>query len=457
MKKILFAGLLALSTASLAQKGKPVTINFTAQDKSLQEVEIQFNETDTIIPLTFVGDTTATTKNLKGQVTLNITEPTYGRIVYRWMRTPVYLEPGKDFNMAWDLTPAALNLEVTSKKSQINPYLSGKLPTPVMGDFGKDPEEIMPLLQEYVDKAYKTLDSKKLDKKFVEKEKLRIAYRIYNFLADYAQQKACDQPIYDKLEELAGINQDWLLQMPEYTNFMTSAVTALALRDADREDTPEGQTRLVTTILEYAAANIQNKGLRELIIGSNAIACITNNGTAGAERIKEIFSQHVTDGEIIAAFNEAWANGSLLTAGRPSPEFSFTDINGKTVSLKDFRGRYVYIDVWATWCVPCRGEIPHLQKLEETFKGLNIAFVSISCDKDKDKWAKTVKEENMGGVQLWGNEDNDFLRAYRVQTIPRFIFIGPDGRIINPDMTRPSEDKTLEALGMVAMPLDMDE
>lgn len=454
MKKVLFAGFLAIATASFAQKSKPITINFTAHDSSVQEVEIQFAETDTIIPLEIVGDANATTKSLKGSVTLNITEPTYGRIVYRWKRTPVYLEPGKDFNMDWDLTPAALNLEVTSKKSQINPYLNGTLPVPVMGDFGKEPEEIMPLLEEYVNKAYDILNSKKLDKKFVAKEKQRIAYRIYNFLADFAQQKPCDQPVYDKLEELAGTNEEWLMQMPEYTNFMSSAVTTLALRDHDIEEGPEGQTKAVTTVLEYAAKNLSNKTLKEYIIGTNAVAIVKNNGTAGAERIKEIFDQHVTDAEIKEAFNTAWAEGSTLTAGRPSPEFSFTDINGKTVSLKDLRGRYVYIDIWATWCVPCRGEIPHLKKLEETFKGLNIAFVSISCDKDKAKWEKTVKEDEMSGIQLWGNEDNDFLRQYRVQTIPRFIFIDPEGRIVNTDMTRPSDPKTIEALGMVAMPLD---
>lgn len=455
MKKLLFAGLLAMASTGFAQKSKPVTITFTAQDKSVQEVEIQFAETDTIIKLELVGDTTGTTKTLKGEVKLNVSESTYGRISYRWMRTPVYLEPGKNFNMAWDLTPAALNLEVTSKKSQINPYLSGKLAVPVMGDFGKDPEEIMDLLEEYISSNYKTLDSKKLNKDFVAKERKRINYRIYNFLADYAQQKPCDDPVYDKLKELVDDDEPWLLQMPEYTNFMTSAVTTLALRDQDIEDTPEGQTRAVTTVVEYAAKNLKNPSLRELIIGTNAVACVSSNGTNGAERIKEIFESNVSDPEIVAAFQEAWANGNFLSEGRPSPEFTFVDVNGDSVSLSDLRGRYVYIDIWATWCMPCRGEIPHLQKLEETFKGLNIAFVSISCDsaKDKEKWAKMVKDENMGGIQLWGSEDNDFLRQYRVQTIPRFIFIGPDGRIVNPDMTRPSDPKTIEALGMVAMPM----
>lgn len=451
MKKSLFVWLAATALSASAQK--PVTINFKAHDTSLQEVEIQFAETDTIIPLTLVGDTTTATKHAEGKAVLKVKEPTYGRVVYRWKRTPIYLEPGKDFQMEWDLTPAALSLEVTSKTSQVNPYLNGQLPGPVMGDFGKDPEEIMPILDEYVDQCYKILESKKLDKLFVEKEKKRIAYRIYNFLADYAQQKPCDQPVYDKLEELAGTDEPWLMQMPEYTNFMSSAVTALALRDEDIEEGPAGQAKAVVTVLEYAAKNLKDKSMKEYIIGTNAIALVKNNGSDGAERIKEIFEQNVSDPEIVEAFKTVWTEGSVLVAGRPSPDFTFVDINGKQVSLKDLRGRYVYIDVWATWCVPCRGELPHLKKLEETFKGMNIAFVSLSCDKDKAKWEKMVKDDQMGGIQLWGDADNAFLNAYRVQTIPRFIFLDPEGRIVNPDMTRPSQPETIEALGQVAMPL----
>lgn len=451
MKKSLFVWLAATALSASAQK--PVTINFKAHDTSLQEVEIQFAETDTIIPLTLVGDTTTATKHAEGKAVLKVKEPTYGRVVYRWKRTPIYLEPGKDFQMEWDLTPAALSLEVTSKTSQVNPYLNGQFPGPVMGDFGKDPEEIMPILDEYVDQCYKILESKKLDKLFVEKEKKRIAYRIYNFLADYAQQKPCDQPVYDKLEELAGTDEPWLMQMPEYTNFMSSAVTALALRDEDIEEGPAGQAKAVVTVLEYAAKNLKDKSMKEYIIGTNAIALVKNNGSDGADRIKEIFEQNVSDPEIVEAFKTVWTEGSVLVAGRPSPDFTFVDINGKQVSLKDLRGRYVYIDVWATWCVPCRGELPHLKKLEETFKGMNIAFVSLSCDKDKAKWEKMVKDDQMGGIQLWGDADNAFLNAYRVQTIPRFIFLDPEGRIVNPDMTRPSQPETIEALGQVAMPL----
>lgn len=453
MRKLFITMMSVFAIAANAQK--PVNITFTAHDTSVNEVEIQFAQTDTIINMEAVGDTAVATKTTKGNVSINVKEPTYGVITYRWKKSTVYLEPGKDFEMEWDLTPAALTVNVTSKKSQINPYLScGELKGPVMGDFGKNPEEILDILEEYETNCYKIVDSKKLDKTFVGKEKLRIRYWIYGFLAQYAQQKACGDEIYDVLKDLSSCEDAWLVQMPEYTNFQYSAITALALRGVDVENTPEFQAKAVTMICEYAANNISNKDLKEYIIGTNAVALVANNGYEGADRVKEIFEANITDAEIKHAFEVAWANGDVLRAGRPSPDFSFPDINGNTICLADLRGKYVYIDCWATWCVPCKGEIPHLKKLEETFHGMNIAFVSISCDRDKAKWESMVKEQQLTGIQLWGDEDNAFLRKYRVSSIPRFIFIGPDGRIINPDMTRPSDPKTIEAIGMVAMPME---
>ena len=89
-----------------------------------------------------------------------------------------------------------------------------------------------------------------------------------------------------------------------------------------------------------------------------------------------------------------------LKEGDQAPTFKYLDINGKEVSLSDLKGKYVYIDVWATWCGPCQYELSHLKELEKKMHGKKIVFVSISCDKDKAAWEKMVKEQGLGGVQL---------------------------------------------------------
>lgn len=125
-----------------------------------------------------------------------------------------------------------------------------------------------------------------------------------------------------------------------------------------------------------------------------------------------------------------------------SPTFNYENHKGGTTKLEDFKGKYVYIDVWATWCGPCRAEIPHLKNLEKEMHGKNVEFVSISIDaqKDHDKWKKFVDDKQLGGVQLMADKDwnSDFVKAYGINGIPRFILIGPDGKIVNSDAPRPS-------------------
>ncbi len=125
-----------------------------------------------------------------------------------------------------------------------------------------------------------------------------------------------------------------------------------------------------------------------------------------------------------------------------SPTFDYVNYKGGKSKLEDFKGKYVYIDVWATWCGPCRAEIPHLKAVEEKYHDKNIAFVSISIDvqKDFEKWKKFVAEKELGGVQLFADNDwkSEFIKSYNINGIPRFILIDPTGKIVKADAARPS-------------------
>jgi len=131
-------------------------------------------------------------------------------------------------------------------------------------------------------------------------------------------------------------------------------------------------------------------------------------------------------------------------------EFTYNDINGNKVSFSDFKGKYVYIDVWATWCAPCKAEIPYLVELEKDFHSHNIEFVSISMDKpkDKDKWKKFVEDKGLKGVQLM-SEDAFKTRIawdYKINSIPRFLLFDTEGKIIDAEAKRPSDPELRKQL-----------
>jgi len=127
--------------------------------------------------------------------------------------------------------------------------------------------------------------------------------------------------------------------------------------------------------------------------------------------------------------------------------FFFKDIKNNVKTLKDFKGKYVYIDVWATWCKPCKVEHTFLKQLEEHFSNNNeLQIISISTDREYDKWEKYITKNSIKGVQLYSGSNSDFVKFYDIGALPRFIFLDKEGKVISPDEIRPSNSKTLEKL-----------
>ena len=139
-------------------------------------------------------------------------------------------------------------------------------------------------------------------------------------------------------------------------------------------------------------------------------------------------------------FKEKCDSWNLVRNGKLSPDFKACDLNGKTYTLADFKGKYVYIDLWATWCGPCRREAPFFQKLIKEYEGKNITFISLSTDAKKSDWINMLSKQKMSGVQLYLGAGSDFQKAYRADGIPHFILLSPEGIIISNNMLRPSSE-----------------
>lgn len=136
--------------------------------------------------------------------------------------------------------------------------------------------------------------------------------------------------------------------------------------------------------------------------------------------------------------------------GKASPVFTnYENHDGTKTSLSDLKGKFVYVDVWATWCKPCLAEIPALKELEQEI-GEDIHFVSISIDREDkhDTWKQMVVDKELKGVQLYAdkNWESQFVQDYGINGIPRFIIIDPLGNVVKPDAPRPSNPRTKNLL-----------
>lgn len=442
MRKLLFLLLLSAVIFSCQQK-KEVTINLSVKDKAFDHVNLIQETADTSV----MPDETG-----KAVIVAKVEEPQYAVLNYKWKRLPVYLEPGKDFTATWDMTPSGLEISFEGEGGDINSFINSKeLKIPVMSDFNLPEEEFMEKMDQYVAENYKKLESKGFDKAFVEKEKQRINYDVYGILWQYARRQAVSDAFYAKIKGLM-VEEPWMLQLASYSNYMQGAVNTLALKGEDELSIPVHER--VMRQLNYTLENIKEPKIKEYLIASFAYDYVDSEGVDEAEDINKIFEENVTDPQMRAAYRKIYDEGSMITKGKKSINFKYKDINGKEVSLDDLKGNLVYIDVWATWCGPCREEIPHLQKLEEMFKDMKIKFVSISTDQNKDAWEKMVREEKLGGIQLHAGTDESFVKAYRINGIPRFILLDQEGRILEANMSRPSKEETVQYLAMYAEPVN---
>lgn len=137
--------------------------------------------------------------------------------------------------------------------------------------------------------------------------------------------------------------------------------------------------------------------------------------------------------------------------GNKAPEFSMPDENGNIISLSSFKGKYILLDFWASWCVPCRAESPNLVKAYEKYKDKNFTILSISLDdqKDKQKWIDAFKKDGMTWTQLSdlkGYAEKGVRELYSVQGIPDNFLIDPQGKIIVRGLRGEDVSKTLNEI-----------
>jgi peroxiredoxin len=118
--------------------------------------------------------------------------------------------------------------------------------------------------------------------------------------------------------------------------------------------------------------------------------------------------------------------------GKQAPELSLPDSSGKPIALSSFRGKYLLVDFWASWCGPCRQENPNVVKAYNEFKGKNFTILGVSLDKDKAAWQRAIGEDRLtwthvSDLKFWNSKAVD---VFQFQGIPFNVLVNPDGKVI---------------------------
>ncbi len=179
----------------------------------------------------------------------------------------------------------------------------------------------------------------------------------------------------------------------------------------------------------YAAGTIdQDKYEQELI--------------AYAEELKSKFPNNKS----VQSFVSKMVGIKPVSIGQIAPDFQLPDQNGKEFKLSDFRGKYILLDFWASWCAPCREENPNIVKQFEKFKNKNFTVLGVSLDDNRAAWVKAIKDDQLNWPHLselkrW---DGKVTLLYKVEGIPASFLIDPSGKIIAKNLRGAELEQFLE-------------
>lgn len=443
MKNKIMTMLLFLLAAVNMHAADGITVNFDVKNPVLTNVVLVYHMSVNEFALT----------DGKATVQLDGMDALYANVYYGEKFKVVYLQKGDNMTISFDANDFDNTFKVSGGNEKAVEYLNRIQLVGLPNEAYAQPwDQFKKTVTDKMASMKRLLKVRKFaaDDKFQKMEEGRITYFYTNALLMYPvshlyltqdTMMVLGDDYYAAIREYVKEDED-LADIDEYRNFM---IETSHIFDENGKNIRQMYPKVIAE-MNYIGEHMESEKVREALIHFLAFTYVEGNGTDNITDLQNLYYSYVTSPRLNDIFKKACAKWDKAAVGRPSPIFKGVDINGKEMSLRDFRGKYIYIDMWATWCGPCQKELPYLTKLEEKYKGRNIVFVGLSIDQDKAKWEARVKSGALGGTQLYIGKGTKFQSDYRISGIPRFILLDPNGRIVNPDMSRPSSEDTEQIL-----------
>lgn len=352
-----------------------------------------------------------------------------------------YFKPGDQLNVAINDTSYTLNGANTPENLALAAWEKRSLPISMPGNylgrrFNYTFKEYFPVLEAFVNKEAKAPTPKTANKQFeaafARRRQVDLLFWATGFThsPNSVHPKADDYTAYYKGIKTEAYTKDaYLLSYPFGVRLLSSLPMTI--------DIVAG--RPLKGDIDARMTGVQNDTLRgeiTLIVAGGLktyLGYLDLQSNYGKYFLTE--DQQRRAGELSVKLAQASSK-----PGQPAINFTYPDVAGKQVSLTDFKGKVVIVDVWATWCVPCKKEIPALKEMEAAYRGQDVVFMSVSVDEAKDdqKWKDFVVAEQLKGVQLYASGWSAIAKNYDIKAIPRFMVFDKKGNIVSTDAPRPS-------------------
>ena len=444
MKNFVKCALLALLLSGCVSSQKDVVLTFDVNNPTAREIVLVSNAGIFSYQLDENGHAEAVVEGV---------DAVYARLYYGRGQKKIYVEGGDNASITFDGTDFMGTFDFKGDKQQAVAYLSNVTLTPLPDEaYALAFEEYLSKIEAKRNDAIKLLEANEIKGagKFVKMEKGRITYAYATPLLMYptghrlmAQNPSYmpDDSYYACIDSYFVEDAD-LVNLDEYRSFIIEASHMLdpsgrSIRDLRQKTAAQ---------MRYIADRFKMPQVRDNLFHHLAGSYVDTFGVDGIQEIESIYKTYVRDTSLLADFAFKCDKWNLSKPGRISPDFKAEDVDGNQYTLADFKGKYIYIDLWATWCNPCRKELPYLKALHQQFEDSDIVFLGLSIDGSRENWKKMLQSGQMTGTQLYIGPRSSFQQAYKIDGIPRFILLDKDGRIISNNMSAPSSPETASYL-----------
>ncbi|MBX7051787.1 MAG: TlpA family protein disulfide reductase [Flavobacteriales bacterium] len=289
-------------------------------------------------------------------------------------------------------------------------------------------------------KAFTDLETKSFD--------YQMGLEILNYKNNAAKNGISSFPIqFAQYTSKLSLNEEDMAFNHYFRQFALNEISEGALQKY-YAGTDKEVMRYFENFLDILCERIKSEKIKSILISDMMPQVAKDAGVADMRPFVAKLEKCSGDPKLIASVKKLADQNAAIYPGQPAPDAVFYDANGKFSRISDYKGKVLYIDTWATWCGPCKREIPHLKTLEEEYHGKNVTFISVSTDKDINAWKSFIAKEQMAGLQLHQSDkfEETISKLYLVNSIPRFIIIDKNGKIVQADGPRPSSGETVRNL-----------